>query len=562
VECHLAVSDQPRPFDTAPKLPLALPHLLKPSTTLVGFSLVYYLAAKLGIQTALPPEGVVVIWPPNAIVLVALLSVARRHWLSFFFATVTTEVVADYPDYPLWAAVGYGVVNFSEAALAALLLSAFGKGVPRITGPRHFVLYLMAGPLLASGSAALVGAAIYKLGSPGIDYLHYWRVYWFGDALGLLLVGTVLLGWRRPEPITLRRKRMHSAIEGVALAGGLGVTAGWALLSEPDTQHVYLIFPFLVWAALRFGVRGACLGVIATAAVAVGSALSNVGPFAPMSTIDTVPSLQALIAVVVISTFMLAFSTEEALEITEKLRQEVRRRAEAQNALRDAYAELKQINANLDQLVAHRTNELRQSLTRNELLLKELQHRVKNNLQIVSSLLNIHARDLSDPEALRKFAEIGSHIRALAATYDILYRAANKEVVDFCRIVPELCREVSAANGELVSLTTDVSGPTPVSADNALALSVVLNELITNSIKHARQKPVAVKVSCGPEGDWMVLRVVDDGPGLPQGFDPDKGQGFGFRMIGGMIKQAKGELQLRPSRSGGTTIELRIPLAV
>jgi two-component sensor histidine kinase len=377
------------------------------------------------------------------------------------------------------------------------------------------------------------------------------------------LVGTVLLGWRRSAPITLRRKRMHSVIEGVVLAVGLGVTAGWAFLWESGTQHVYLIFPFLVWAALRFGVQGACLGVIATTAVAVGSALSNVGPFAPMSTIDTVASLQALIAVVVISTFMLAFSTEEALQMTERLRQEVRRRSEAQNELREAYAALEQVNVNLDQLVAHRTNELRRSLTRNELMLKELQHRVKNNLQIVSSLLSIHARGLSDPEALRKFAEVGSHIRALAATYDILYRAADKEVVDFCHIVPELCREVSAANGELVSLTTDVRGQTPVSADNALALSVVLNELITNSIKHgAGQKPVAVKVSCVPDGDWMVLRVVDDGPGLPQGFDPDKGQGFGFRMVGGMIRQAKGELQLYRSSGGGTTVEIRMPLAV
>ena len=558
----MAVSYPLRSLITAAKLPWALPHLLKPSMTLVSFSLAYYLAAKLGIQTALPPEGVVVIWPPNAIVLVALLSAARRNWLSFFFATVATEVVADYPGYALWAAVGYGLVNFSEAALAALLLSAFGKGIPRISGLGHFVLYLIAAPLLASGSAALVGAAIYKLGSPDLDYLHYWRVYWFGDALGLLLVGTVLLGWRRPEPITLRRKRMHSVTEGVALAVGLGVTAGWALLSEPDTQHIYLIFPFLVWAALRFGVRGACLSVIATTAVAIGSAMSNVGPFAPMSTIDTVVSLQALIAVVAISTFMLAFSTEQALQITNKLRREVRGRWEAQNRLREAYAELEQINANLDQMVAHRTNELKQSLTRNELLLKELQHRVKNNLQIVSSLLSIHAQGLSDPEALRKFAEIWSHIRALAATYDILFRAENKDIVDFCRIVPELCREVSAANGELVSLTADVSGEAPVSADNALALSVVLNELITNSIKHAAGQRVLVRVSCGSDGDRMMLRVVDDGPGLPQGFDPDKGQGFGFKMIGGMIKQAKGELQLYPSPGGGATIEIRIPLAV
>jgi two-component sensor histidine kinase/integral membrane sensor domain MASE1 len=550
----LSVSQQSRLFNAA------VPDLRKPFMRLAVFSLAYYLAARLGILTALPPEGVVVIWPPNAIVLLALLSATRREWLSFFFVTVVTEVVADYPDYPLWAAMGYGVVNFSEAALAALLLAALGKGVPRITGVRHFVLYLFVGPLLASGSAALLGAAIYKLGSPDLDYLHYWRVYWFGDALGLLLVGTILLSW--PEYRAIPRRGTHVAIEGATLAIGLSLTAGWALLSEPDTPRVYLIFPFLMWAALRFGIRGACLAVIATTGVAVGSAMTNVGPFSAMSNIDTVVSLQGLIAVVVISTFMLAFSTEEALRATDKLKQEVRRRSDAHSELRETYVELERINANLDRLVASRTNELRQSLARNELLLKELQHRVKNNLQIVSSLLSMHARGLSDGEALRKFGEVRAQVLALAATYEILYRTESTDVVDFCHVVPELCHEIGAANGGLVSLTTHITGNALISADSALALSLVLNELVTNSVKHAAaQQPVAITVSCRREEDHLILKVVDDGPGLPPGFDADQAQGFGFRMIRRLIKQANGELRLCSSGGGGVAIQIRVPLA-
>src|SRR5690606_3090509 len=117
--------------------------------------------------------------------------------------TLATEIVADVPDYPLWAAAGYGIVNFSEAALAALLLSGFAGPRQPIRSVGHFMRFVVAGPIVASGLAALAGAAIYKAGSPDIDYFQYWRVFWFGDAIGLLIFGTGLLalhwppGWLR-----------------------------------------------------------------------------------------------------------------------------------------------------------------------------------------------------------------------------------------------------------------------------------------------------------------------------------------------------------------------------
>ncbi len=148
---------------------------LRLPTHLLGFAALYFLAAKIGIATQLPPEGIVIIWPPNAIVLVTLLSVTRDKWWIFFIATVATEIAADMPDYPLWAAAGYGAVNFAEAATAAVLVTAFNKGASRLVSLADFVGFLVSGPIVASASAALLGAAIYKLGSPDLDYFYYWR---------------------------------------------------------------------------------------------------------------------------------------------------------------------------------------------------------------------------------------------------------------------------------------------------------------------------------------------------------------------------------------------------
>jgi integral membrane sensor domain MASE1 len=164
---------------------------------LAAFCLAYFAAAKLGIASSLPPQGVVIIWPPNALVLAILVRIPRSRWWPLFLATVLTEVAADLPDYPLLAAIGYGTVNFGEAAFAATLLTAIDKRAVPLSGLRGFLNFTLCGPIIASGLAALLGAAIYKLASPDLDYLHYWRVFWFGDALGLLLVGTILLTWGR-----------------------------------------------------------------------------------------------------------------------------------------------------------------------------------------------------------------------------------------------------------------------------------------------------------------------------------------------------------------------------
>ena len=528
---------------------------------LSGFALAYFLAAKLGIATSLPPEGIVILWPPNAIVLAALVSVPREKWWLLFLVTVAAEIAADVPAYPLWAATGYGIVNFAEAALAAVLLSRFSEDVRPLVELRDFVRFVAIGPVLASGTAALFGAAIYKIGNPDLDYLHYWRVFWLGDALGLLTVGTALLAWKRPAASSIRPSPAVAA-EGALLSLGLLTVSASALLTEGEMPRVYLIFPFLVWAAVRFGVRGASIAIIATAAIAIGSAAMGQGPFAELSHIDAVIALQGLIAAVALSTFMLAFSTEASWCATAELQRSIDQHNETEVKLRSAYRELERVNRELDNRVADRTNHLRRTLRRNEMLLKEAHHRIKNNLQLVSSLLALHGRSASDPELRRKFAEVQRQIGAIAATYDVLQQMKNVDVVDFHHVVPTLCRNVQVANGEAVSISTETDADAPVSADTAVALSLALNELMTNSIKHATgDQDVAIAVSCRRDGENVLIRIADNGAGFPPGFDLDQAQGFGMRMARAMVNQTGGQIRLAGSRNGAV-VEVLAPVAV
>ena len=523
-----------------------------------GFCLAYFLAAKLGIATSLPPEGIVVLWPPNAIVLIALTLTERRNWSVIFAATVATEVAADVPDYPLWAAVGYGVVNFSEAALAAVLLSrAWSSAAPALIDVREFIQFLAIGPLFASSTAALFGALVYKIGAPEIDYLHYWRVFWLGDALGLLTIGTTLLAWNRPA-VAPRLWTASRVGEALALSTGLVVVSVWALLSEAEAPRVYLIFPFLVWAAMRFGVRGAALAVLTVAGFAIGSAVAGHGPFAGLTRIDAVTALQGLIAVVALSTFILAFSSETSLRARAELQASVARHRKAEARLRRAYRELDRAKQDLDRTVADRTAYLRQALRHNEVLLREVHHRVKNNLQLVSSLLSIHGRSATAPEVREKLSEVEGQIAAITATYDIMQQVEKAEIVDFSEVLVGLCRKIEVSGGHQLSVAVETDGDAPVSANTAVALSLAVNELITNSVKHAGGECIEVVASCRREKDRVLVRIADDGAGFPSGFDITHAEGFGMRMVCSVVRQAGGHIAAMPSKRGAV-VEVQVP---
>lgn len=521
------------------------------SLGVLGVALGYFLGAKLGIATNLPPAGIVVVWPPNAVLLVALLLVRRPHWWMFVLAAIAAEVVADVPQYPLWAAISYGLVNSTEAVVAASLLLVT-RAVP-IGGVWDYLRFVAIGPVLASALAALLGAAVYKIGSPELDYLHYWQVFWFGDALGLLIIGSSLLGWMGARSVP-RGNSVPGLIETAVVGVAATLVFVWVFfLTNNAATPLYLVFPFLLWAGLRLGVRGAAVMVPIVAVFAISSAVYGYGPFAN-SDIDSVPFLQLLLAVVALTTFVIGYFADDSLRRENVLRS-------ANRATRAAYEEVEAARLSLDQEVATRTSELEVTLARNEVLYKELQHRVKNNLQLVSSLLSLHGRSVTDPLAREKLEDVGTQVKAIASTYDILHQLAGAESVDFSEVLPLLCHSIAGAGGELVSVQVEAPEPAPVAADKAVALSLVVNELVTNSIKHGKQDgAVSITVSAHCSSGEMVLRISDNGPGFPPGFDHDHSGGFGMRMIRSVLVQAEGRLSYA-SGGEGAVIEVYVPLA-
>ncbi|MGP3697745.1 sensor histidine kinase [Rhodobacter sp. NSM] len=509
----------------------------------------YFLAGRLGIATGMPPTGTVVLWPPNAVLLTGLLFSAPRHWPVLLAGGLSAEVAVDWQSLPVPWALAFGLVNAFESTFAAVLLRRLAAGTVRIDGLASFVRFVLLAPVVASATAALAGAFVIKLRFPEIGYLHYWRVFWLGDALGVLLVGTTLLVWLAPRDPPRRMPRLRQA-EALTLAVCLFAASALSLRIESNLGHLYLLFPLLVWTALRFRMEGATLAVLSMTSVAIWAMLEGRGPFTLLAGIDRVAAMQVLIAVVALSTFMLAAAADERRRVTRRLQQSVRE-------LQQARSDLERVNADLDGIVTERTRALRSTLDRNEMLLREVHHRVKNNLQLVSSLVALQRRGVQEPEMRDRLLRIQGQIAAIAKTYDLLHRLGGSETVDFGPFVPALCEAIQEAEGGRARIEAEVEGSTEVSADSAIALSLAINELVTNALKHAGSAP-SVRVTCRSDARDLVLTVEDDGPGLPDGFDLLAQAGFGVRMVASLIAQANGTIAT-PRRSGGASIEIRVP---
>jgi two-component system, sensor histidine kinase PdtaS len=188
--------------------------------------------------------------------------------------------------------------------------------------------------------------------------------------------------------------------------------------------------------------------------------------------------------------------------------------------------------------------------------IREVHHRVKNNLQTVASLLRLQARRLDRPEVRQALEESERRIRAIALVHETL-SVERGDTVDFDQVAGEvvaMVREGLAAPGLDLAVEGSMG---EVSAAVATPLAVVLSELLQNSVEHA--EPGRIGVLLRREDGSLRLEVRDDGRGLPKGFSLDDGAGLGLSIVRGLVEsELGGEMAL--DDAGGTTAVVRVPL--
>ncbi len=254
-------------------------------------------------------------------------------------------------------------------------------------------------------------------------------------------------------------------------------------------------------------------------------------------------------------------------------RKELLERKKAEEELKSAYnqmevriqnrtQELSEINQRLLGEIAERKiveEALNKSLKEKDVLLKEIHHRVKNNLQIVSSLLSLQSQYIDDPDSVEIFTESQSRIKSMALIHEKLYQTGDLTRINLSeytdKLVSDLFRSYSV-NTYLVKYEVE-SKDILLDINTAIPCGLIINELVTNSIKHAfpHQRSGKIRIEIERQDHAFLLKVADDGVGLPENLDVKNAKTLGLQLVTNLTRQLDGVIKL--DRKGGTCFEIK-----
>lgn len=545
---------------------LARPHGLRWPAWLVPAAAVmlgYYLAARLGFAFTLPASPISILWPPNALLLAALLLVPSRQWPWLLAAVLPAHLAAELQSgVPLAMVLGWYASNCSEALIGAALVRGFVPGVLRLDSLRNAAVLLLCAALAAPLASSFLDAALVRIigwGDGGYWQLVRTRV--FSNSLAELIVAPLVLSWASVGFARLREASPARLLEAFMLLGGLLATSFFVfdvpqMTAAAGPALFYAPLPFLLWAAVRFGPAGATTAAAVVTLASIWGAVRGLGPFAADAPLETARELQLFLTAVAVPMLLLAVALEE--------RRRVERDAQAQ---RQQLAHLSRVSM-LGQLSGGIVHELRQPLTA-----------ILSNAQAAQHFL---ANKNAGPEVLGEILQdiivadqrAGDVIRRLHA----LFRRDehHAEPIDANELVRDVLRIL---NSDLVvrgvHVTTELEEPVGKVEGDRVELQQVLLNLIMNACEAMAALPeeerrLAVRTRAGKAGH-LQLSVTDNGAGFaPEQyerlFEPfyttkRQGLGLGLSICRAIVRAHGGRLWGAGVPGHGATFHVLLPVA-
>jgi len=290
---------------------------------LIILAIFYHLAVRLGLKMAYVQPNTSPVWPPTGIAIVALLLLGYNLWPGISLGVLLGSLLTGVP---FNLAIGMTLGNTLEALAIAVCLRRFVDFHLDISRVQD-VLYLLGVSFFGTMISATIGTMTLMLTGLGAweNFQTIWTTWWIGDLLGALVVAPVLLVWATPPPFLAN---WRSYIEGTIQLVLLGLITWYVFSNQPPVgifhqALLYVIFPFTIWAALRFGQRGATTAVTLISGIAIWGTAGGMGPFSMDSKNDSLVLLQTFLGVVSLTMLILAAATIERRQAAESLHQRI-----------------------------------------------------------------------------------------------------------------------------------------------------------------------------------------------------------------------------------------------
>jgi signal transduction histidine kinase len=452
---------------------------------IVLLALAYYAAAKLG-QTLRYTASVSAIWPPAGLGMAALYLWGLRWWPGVFLGElcINAELFFSNSGIPFWSIVGQQAGNMVEIVVGAILLRRFlgpRASLERADEIAAMLVALACGTALSAavGTLSMLGGGVIEQSEAG----KFFRTWWLGDTAGGLIVLPLILTWAADPRGSWRKIRTWEGALLVLTVVGLAV-----LSVSSDEPVTYLLFPALIWAALRFGTAGATLAIAVAAGTAIGFTANEVGPFFKQPIDHRTLSTQLYIGVAAITTLFVSALVSERQRSLSELGEAKRR--EGERALEERHRIARDLHDSVSQ-----------ALFSTVLQTRTAERAVQQGGPESAGLLR---------EALR---EIGEQAANAQLEVRALLRELNGTKLDDGLVVT-LRRHANRVKTER-GLMIHVHGPaTPlaISPEIEAQLLGIGREALANVVKHSGARHASVSIDASSESLTMEIR--DDGTGF------------------------------------------------
>lgn len=469
-------------------------------------SFLYVFSAKLGLYLSTVHGNISLIWPPTGLSLSVVYffgpKVIPAIWAGAFFANFFTSA-------PLSFILSASVGNTLEAVAGVYLLRRVNFN-PKIEKVKDVLNLTLFSALLSTIISASVGVSSLFLNDilPREKIFDAWITWWAGDALSDIVIAPVIFSWLEQKELNISRKHFFEGI----IFGVLIIISGMAVYGgffphNLTSQFSYSIFPIIIWAGLRFSPKGATLAIFIAIVIAVlGTAYGN-GPFVQNQYSKEVSLLFLYGFMSTVSITALVFS----VTINQRKKAEI---------------------------------ELVNSLKEKEILIKELYHRTKNNMQVISSFLVLQGFYTSDEKIHQFINDSEARIKTMSLVHESLFSSGSLSRISIQSYISDLTDHVykNYKSNPKISIKKEIE-EIAILIDTAIPCGLLLNELLSNSFKYAfnLKKYGTIRIILKRiNKDEVELIYSDDGDGFPAGFDFKGNGSFGIDTI---ISIAEHQLQ-------------------
>lgn len=514
-------------------------------------SIVYYITATIGFEFTLQPGSISTLWMPNSLLLCGLLVTERRWWWLVVAACLPAHLASELlSGVPALMVLSWFISNSTQALLGACMLHYFIGPDLSFRRSRDLTAFFVLGAFLAPFLASFLDVALVKLNGWGTNsYWDIWRLRLLSNVLASLILVPFVVEWIQQGVSSVRRATVSRTIEAGILIATLVAISIVVFNSQYSTlQHaparLYWPLPFLIWAAIRFGVRGVTTGLLVVMFLAIHGATHNTGPFISGSSSHNALSIQAFLILISVPLLILAAVIEER-QITEA-------------SIRESERRLLQSTRNIRALAAQLITAQESERRRIAMLLHD---DVGQNIATLGLTISRLKRRLpgESEQFVAELDHLGSQVKELTTQVRQLSHQLHPEVLEHLGLIAALeshFDELDHLESMRVRFSANVNTD-PIPPDVAVCLYRVTLEALRNVSLHSGATSADVDLR---EADgFLLLEVSDQG----RGFDIEKvrrGSGLGLASSEERIRLLSGSLEIQSDPNIGTCLKARVPL--